>query len=67
MKSKQFPGLLTGMKNIINSSKTKLEQNVPRIESNLKIYAQKIGIKPEDIDMAKDRAREKLDQFQNKK
>ncbi|MFO7727918.1 MAG: hypothetical protein R6X11_06285 [Desulfonatronovibrio sp.] len=67
MKSKEFPGLLTGIKNIINANKTKLEQNVPRIESNLKIYAQKIGIKPEDIDVAKDRVRERLDQFQNKK
>jgi len=67
MNNKEFQVLMNGIKKTINTGKTKLEQNIPWIESNLKIYAEKIGIKPEEIDQAKEKVREKLDQIQKKK
>jgi len=67
MNNKEFQVLMDGIKKTINTGKTKLEQNIPWIESNLKIYAEKMGIKPEEIDQAKEKVREKLDQIQKKK
>jgi len=67
MNNKEFQVLMDGIKKTINTGKTKLEQNIPWIESNLKIYAEKMGIKPEEIDQAKEKVRKKLDQIQKKK
>ncbi len=66
MNNKEFQVLMDRIKKTINTGKTKLEQNIPWIESNLKIYADKFGIKPEDIDQAKEKVRKKLDQIQKK-
>lgn len=67
MNNKEFQVLMDGIKKTINTGKTRLEQNIPWIESNLKIYAEKMGIKPEEIDQAKEKVRKKLDQIQKKK
>ncbi len=57
---------MKGIKKAVDKGKSKLEQNIPQIETNLKFYAQKIGIKPEDIDNAKEKVRERLNQIQKK-
>ncbi len=67
MNNKEFQDFMVGIKKTINAGKAKLERNIPWIETNLKNYAQKIGIKPEDIDEAKEKVREKLEQIQKKK
>jgi len=67
MSDKELQDLLNSVKKSLANGKTKLERNIPRLEKNLKIYAQKIGIKPDDIDKAKNKVRERLEQFQKNK
>jgi len=67
MDKKELHDLLNSIKKSLNTKKTALEKNMPGIEKNLKLYAQKIGIKPEDIDKAKDKVRDKLNEIQKNK
>lgn len=51
----------------VQAGRTKLEKNVPELEKNLKYYARRLGVKPEDIDAAKEKVRKKLDQIKKNK
>jgi DNA repair ATPase RecN len=67
MNSKEFQKIIDSVMDKVQAGRTKLEKNVPALEKNMKYYARKFGIKPEDIDAAKEKVRKKLDQIQKNK
>ena len=67
MNKRHFQSFMTFIQNNIASGKAKLEQDVPRLERNLKIFAEKVGIEPENIDRAKEKIRERLEKIQKQK
>ncbi len=67
MNKNELNEVIISLKKKLARGRNTLEQNVPWIEKNLKSYAQKVGIKPRDIDRFKDKVREKLKEIQNQK
>ncbi|WP_045212081.1 hypothetical protein [Desulfonatronovibrio magnus] len=67
MNDQNFQKLWTEIKKNLETGREKLETKMPEIESKIYTYAQKIGINPQDIDKAKDKVRQKIKEFQDKK
>ena len=67
MNNKEFQKIVDGIMEKVQAGRTKLEKNVPELEKNLKYYARRLGVKPEDIDAAKEKVRKKLDQIKKNK